>query len=100
MLSDSLSVLTSITNLKCNHILLKDVFNLYSTCICGSKDIIFAWVPGHAGSRGNAVAAKHAPEKSVNKRLAVPYSVYNVLTNMYTKKLWRKDWGKYPENKL
>ena len=55
----------------------------------------FARVPGHVGIRGSSVvdlAAKLALEKPVKKRLAVPYSVFKVLTNMYTKKLWQTEW--------
>ena len=44
--------------------------------------------------------AKRTPEKPVNKELAVPYSDFEVLTNMYTKKLWQTEWERYPENKL
>ena len=78
--------------------LLVDLFNLYFK-LCDNKDIVFAWVPGHVGIRGNNVvdlAAKNALEKSINRRMAVPYSDFKVLTNVYVKKLWES----YPENKL
>ena len=51
---------------------------------------VFAWVPGHVGIRGNNVvdlSAKHALEKSINRRMAVPYSDFKVLANMYVRKL-------------
>ena len=102
VLSDSLSVLKSISNAKCDHPLLVDLFNLYFK-LCDNKDIVFAWVPGHVGIRGNNVvdlAAKHALEKSINRRMAVPYSDCKVLTNVYVKKLWQTEWESYPENKL
>ena len=102
-LSDSRSVLKSISNCKCENPFSVDLFNLYIKLICDSKDIVFAWVPGHVGIRENSVAdlaAKHALEKPVNKRMAVPYCDFKVLTNMYTKKLWQTEWEKYPENKL
>ena len=102
MLSDSLSVLKSISNAKCDNPLLVDLFNLYFK-LCDNKDIVFAWVPGHVGIRGNNVvdlAAKHALEKSISRRVAVPYSDFKVLTNVYVKKLWQMEWERYPENKL
>ena len=71
--------------------------------LCDDKDIVFAWVPGHVGIQGNNVvdlAAKHALEKSINRRMAVPYSDFKVLTNVYVKKLWQTEWERYPENKL
>ena len=80
-----------------------DLWNLYPRLICDNKDIVFAWVPGRVGIRGNNVvdlAAKHALEKPVNKRLAVPYSDFKVLTSMITKKLWQTEWERHPENKL
>ena len=80
-----------------------DLFNLYFKLMCDNKDIVFAWVPGHVGIRENNVvdlAAKHALEKSINRRMAVPYSDFKVLTNMYVKKLWQTEWERYPGNKL
>ena len=35
-----------------------------------------------------------------SSRMAVPYSDFKVLTDMYTKKLWQMEWERYPENKL
>ena len=43
MLSDSLSVLKSIANCKCDHPLSVDLFNLYLKFICDNKEIVFAW---------------------------------------------------------
>ena len=80
-----------------------DLYNLYFKLMCDNKDIVFAWVPGHDGIRGNNVvdlAAKHALEKSISRRMAVPYSDFKVLTNMYVKKLWQTEWERYPGNKL
>ena len=54
-----------------------DLFNLYFKLICDDKNIVFTWVPGHVDIRGNNVvdlAAKLALEKSINRRMAVPYS--------------------------
>ena len=85
VLSNSLSVLKSISNAKCDHSLLVDLFNFYFK-LCDNKDIVFAWVPGHVGIRGNNVddlASKHALEKSINSRMAVPYSDFKVPTNVY-----------------
>ena len=104
VLSDSLSVLKSIANCKCDNPLLVDLLNLYVKLVCDNKDIVFAWVPEHIGIRGNRIvdlAAKRALEKPINKTLADPYSDFNkVLTNMYNKKLWQTEWERYPGNKL
>ena len=77
VLSDSLSVLKSISNAKCDNPFLVDLFNLYFKLICDNKDIVFAWVPGHVDIWGNNVvdlAAELALEKSINRRMPVPYS--------------------------
>ena len=103
VLSDSLPVLKSIANCKCDNPLLVDLFNFYFRLICDNKDVVFAGVQGHVGIRGNSVAdlaAKHALEKPVNNRMAVPYSDFKVLTNVYINKLWKTEWERYPENKL
>ena len=103
VLSDSLSVLKSVSNGKCDNPHLVDLFNLYFKLMCDSKDIVFAWVPGHVGIWGNNVvdlAAKHALGKSINRRMAVRYSDFKVLTNMYVKKMWQTEWERYPGNKL
>ena len=55
------------------------------------------FLPGFQGMLafgGNNVvdlAAKHALEKSINRRMAVPYSDFKVLTNVYVKKLWQTE---------
>ena len=36
----------------------------------------------------------------MNKGMAVPYSDFKLLTNMYTKKLWQTEWESYSESKL
>ena len=103
VLSDSLSVLKSISNAKCDNPFLADVFNLYFKLMRDNKDVAFAWVPGHVGIRGNNVvdlAAKHALEKSISRRMAVPYSDFKVLTSMNVKKLWQTEWERNRENKL
>ena len=53
VLSDSLSVLRSISNCKCDNPLLVDLLSLYFKLICDNKDIVFASVSGHVGIREN-----------------------------------------------
>ena len=51
LLYDSLSVLKSIANCKCDHPLLVDSLNMHPRLICDNKDIVFVWVPGHVGKQ-------------------------------------------------
>ena len=74
MLPDSKYVLTSITNLKCDHPMLLDIFNFYTTLICDDKEVVFVWIPGHGGIQGNIIvdlAARHALEKPIDRRLVI-----------------------------
>ena len=54
----------------------------------------------YAGNTIDDQAAKRALENTVRKRLAVPYSDFKVLTNLYTKSLWQMEWDRYPDIKL
>ena len=74
------------------------LFCLHSVLSTSFLLLVFAWDPGHVGIRGNSIgdlAAKHALEMCVHKRMAVPYSYFKVLTNMYTKMLWQMEWERY-----
>ena len=52
--TDSLSSLTSIKNIKQDHPLLQDIFDLYKTCVTHlHKCVMFCWVPSHVGIQGN-----------------------------------------------
>ena len=58
---------------------------------------------GFQGMLANSVVdlvAKRALKKPFNNRLAVPYSDFKVMTNMYTKKLWQTEWERHPESKF
>ena len=46
------------------------------------------------------LAAERALVKPVNKRMAVPYSDFKILTNMYRKKMWQTEWERYQKNNL
>ena len=101
MLSDLPFVLVSVRNIQYDHPLLVDTFNVCSTLACYSKDIVFTWVLGHVGIRGNTtveLAAKHAHGKRVNKRV-VPYTDFKVMTSEYRKQLWQTERERYLENK-
>ena len=56
ILSDSLSSLKAIFNLKCDHPILVQILELYMDLTKDGKDIVFIWIPGHVGIRGNWAA--------------------------------------------
>ena len=58
--SDSLSALQALGKLKTDHPLLIQIQELLHTINADQKDIVFMWVPGHVGIRGNEAADRAA----------------------------------------
>ena len=56
ILSDSLSSLQSILNLKYDHPVLVQILELYTEMTREGREIVFIRVPGHVGIRGNSAA--------------------------------------------
>ena len=66
------------------------------------REIVFIWVPGHVGIRGNSVAdspAKDALDDDISVEL-IPFSDLKPRTNKYILELWQSEWDEFPENKL
>ena len=53
ILSDSLSALQAMHNLKYDHPILIKIHELYSRLIQEEREIVHVWVPGHVGIRGS-----------------------------------------------
>ena len=102
ILSDSLSSLQSILNLKYDHPILVQILELYTEMTREGREIVFVWVPGHVGIRGNSAAdsaAKDALDGDISVEL-IPFSDLKPRTNKYILELWRSEWDEFPENKL
>ena len=100
ILSDSLSSLQSILNLKYDHPVLVQILELYAER--ERRQIVFIWVPGHVGIRGNSAAdsaAKDALDGDISLEL-IPFSDLKSRTNKYILELWQSEWDEFPENKL
>ena len=102
ILSDSLSSLQSILNLKYDHPVLVQILELYTEMTRERREILFSWVPGHVGIRGNSAAdsaAKDALDGDISVEL-IPFSDLKPRTNKCILELWQSEWDEFPENKL
>ena len=102
ILSDSLSSLQSILNLKCDHPVLVQILELYTEMTRKERKIVFIWVPSHVGIKGNLAAdsaAKDALDGYISVEL-IPFSDLKPRTNKYILELWQSEWDEFPENKF
>ena len=76
ILSDSLSSLQSILNLKYDHPVLVQILEVYTEMTRDRREIVFIWVPSCVGIRGNLAAdsaAKDALDGDILVEL-IPFS--------------------------
>ena len=80
--SDSLSALQALGKLKTDHPLLIQIQEFLHKINADQKEIVFMWVPGHVGIRGNKVADRTAKKSLDNKPRAdfMPFSDLKPLT--------------------
>ena len=98
ILSNSLSSLQSILNLKYHHPVLVQILELYTEMTREGREIVFIWVPGHVGIWGNSAAdsaAKDALDGDISVELT-PFADLKSRTNKYILELWQSEWDEFP----
>ena len=73
ILSDSLSSLKAIFNLKYEHPVLVQILELYMDLIKNGKEIVFVWAPGHVGIRDNSAADAAAKDALISDIELIPF---------------------------
>ena len=94
ILSDSLSSLQLIFNVKYDHPVLGQILDLHTEMTRDGREVVFIWVPSHVGIRGNSAAdsaAKDALDGDISVEL-IPFSYLKSRTNKCIFKLWQSEW--------
>ena len=77
------------------------IHEMYSQLIQEEREIVFVWVPGHVGIRGNSAsdsAAKDALDGGISDDFIL-FSHLKACLNNYIFELWHHEWDEKPENK-
>ena len=92
--SDSLSALQALGKFKTDHPLLIQIQEFLHKIDADQKEIVFMWVPGHSGIRGNESAYRAAKKALDNKPTAdlMPFSDLKPLIAKYVYQVWQKEW--------
>ena len=76
------------------------VLNLYNELVKKGYNILFCWIPGHAGIKGNDQADTAAKQASNPLNCTIPYSdLKNTIRNLIKDK-WQINWNLQANNKL
>ena len=97
--SDSKSALDSLESGSCSPTFIS-VLNLYNELVKKGYNILFCWIPGHAGIKGNEQADIAAKQASNPLNCTIPYSdLKNTIRNLIKDK-WQINWNLQANNKL
>ena len=97
--SDSKSALDSLESGSCSPTFIS-VLNLYHELVKKGYNVLFCWIPGHTGIKGNEQADTAAKQASNPLNCTIPYSdLKNAIRNLIKDK-WQKNWNLQTNNKL
>ena len=99
--SDSLSCLQAIKSY-CDNPFITEILQLHDHLATSQYEVVFCWLPGHVGIKGNNLAdaaAKSAHDSSITT-MQIPYSDTKQNINIYIKSLRQSKWDMEVHNKL
>ena len=98
--SDSLSCLQAIKSCQLKNPLILDILELHDSLT--TSEIIFCWLPGHVGIKGNTLAdaAAKAAHTAPISPMSIPYSDTKHAVSTYIKSLRQEQWNNETHNKL
>ena len=80
--------------------LLLSVLKLYTELSKKGFHILFCWVPGHEGIRGNEAADKAAKKACYHLNCPVTYSDIKHAIKLFSINKWQRKWNGHHGNKL
>ena len=86
-------------NILFDHPILGQILELYMNLSKDGRDIVFIWVPGHVGIRGNSAVDSAAHDGDVSVEF-IPFSDLESHASKYVLQLWPSGWDKFLNNKL
>ena len=89
--SDSLSALQALGKLKTDHPLLIQIQEFLHKINADQKEIVFMWVPGHVGIRGNE--ADRASKEALDKKPTADFMPFSDLKPLTAKYVYIKEWN-------
>ena len=101
--SDSKSSLTAMETKKWKHPLVRKLLVRHHQLTEQGKEIVYIWVPGHTGIRGNDLAdtaAKKATDLQPSRDAEIPSSDLKPKVNGYIHRKWQTEWDSKIGNKL
>ena len=101
--TDSKSSLQAIQIPNSKHEIVRQIQSLLFTLFCNNNKILFCWIPGHCGIKGNEIADKEAKIAANNPRIClkpISTSDMKIVIKNQVYSFWKTFWNSQSQNKL
>ena len=100
--SDSLSCLQSLISKNIQHPVILEILELLSYLKQVNTEVVFCWIPGHVGIKGNEKADKIAKQiiDGPTYEIKLPFSDYKPKISEYVESIFQAQWNNCFTNKL